>query len=81
MATQTRHPARAVIRTGFELLLALAVLLPLILAELGINDFVIGGVSLIAVSAGITRVMALPQVEAFLQRFLPWLAAEPPTRQ
>lgn len=32
---------------------------------------------ILAVAAGITRVMALPQVERFLARFVPWLAAEP----
>jgi hypothetical protein len=30
-----------------------------------------------AISAGVTRVMALPGVNAWLTRFLPFLAAEP----
>ena len=31
----------------------------------------------LAVTGGLTRVMALPAVEVWLATFLPWLAAEP----
>ncbi|SED88766.1 hypothetical protein SAMN04489740_0208 [Arthrobacter alpinus] len=31
----------------------------------------------LAVFAGITRLMALPQADEILKRFVPWLASEP----
>jgi hypothetical protein len=34
----------------------------------------------LAIAGGITRVMALPQVNAFLEKVLPFLAAEPKNR-
>lgn len=77
--TQLRRPWRATVRTVFQLMLALATLLPFIAS--GIYDdvdqapVVVGQV--LAVAAGVTRVMAAPQVEAFLKRFAPWLAAAP----
>lgn len=80
MSTQTQHPARTVARTVFELLIALAVVVPLVLAELGFTDIAIFGVSVLAVCAAVTRVMAIPQVNDFLERFVPWLAPEPKPR-
>lgn len=32
------------------------------------------------VTGAITRLMAVPQVEEWLQRYVPWLAAQPPDR-
>jgi hypothetical protein len=80
MSTQTRHPLRTTLRTVFELLIALAVVVPLVLAELGYTDLIVFGVSVVAVCAAVTRVMAIPQVVAFLERFVPWLAPEPKPR-
>ncbi len=77
-STQTQHPARAVIRTAVQLVVGLAALLPFALDAVSNGDPAsLGGGAVIAlsVSAAITRVMALPQVEAFLARFAPWLAA------
>ena len=68
--------ARRVIRTIVQVVISLAAATPFILDAAGVGDVVVGGVSAVAVAGAITRVMALPQVEAFLQQFLPWLAAE-----
>lgn len=74
--TQTRHPWRATARTIFAVVVALATLLPYVVTESGIGT--VPGVSqVLAVAAAITRVLALPQVEAFLQQFVPFLAAAP----
>jgi hypothetical protein len=76
--TQVKRPWRATVRTVFQFVLALATLLPFILTGV-YNDAdaapaVVGQV--LTAAAVFTRVMALPQVEDFLQRFFPWLAAE-----
>lgn len=75
--TQVRRPWRATMRTTFQLIIGIAVLLPFVVQASGLSPEVypwLGG--LLAVAAAVTRVMALPQVEDFLQRFAPWLAAE-----
>lgn len=76
-ATQVRRPWRATIRTAFQLLVGLAAMLPLLTDAAGLEETtpVLAGV--LAVSAAVTRVMALPAVEAFLEQFVPFLAANP----
>ena len=76
--TQVRRPWRATVRTVVQFIVAACVLLPFIVAETGLDPQLypwLGG--LLTVAAIITRVMALPQVESFLRRFAPWLAADP----
>lgn len=74
---QQKHPVRATIRTGFQAAVALAVLLPVLLPAAGISTLTGIGASILAVAVAITRVMQVPGVEDFLQRFLPFLAAAP----
>lgn len=78
-ATQVKRPWRTTVRSVFQFTLALASLLPFlaggVYSDLDQAPVIVGQV--LAVAATITRVMALPQVEAFLRRFAPWLAAEP----
>lgn len=76
-ATQVRRPWRTTLRTAFQFIVALAALLPVLVETMGLDAAlpVVGAV--LAVAAGVTRIMALPQVEDLLQRFLPWLAASP----
>jgi hypothetical protein len=73
--TQVRHPWRSTIRTTFQLVVALASLLPWVLAGV---DVPVGGAlaQVVAVAATITRVMAMPEVSTFLERFVPWLAPQ-----
>ena len=71
--TQVRHPWRSTFRTTFQLTVALASLLPYVVAQV---DIPVGGAlaQVLAVAATITRVMAMPEVSTFLERFVPWLA-------
>lgn len=76
--TQVRRPWRATARTIFAGLVAFAALLPFIVEASKLDPQVypwLGG--LLATAGAITRIMAIPQVEEFLRRFFPWLAADP----
>lgn len=77
--TQVRRPWRAAVRTIFQIVLALATLLPFIVTGVYGNtgDYPAIIAQLLAVAAGVSRVMALPQVETFLRTFAPFLAAAP----
>lgn len=79
-ATQTKYPWRAMARTVFQAAVGLAVLAPVIYSAAAQSDPAEAGgwvgVALV-ISAGITRVMAIPGVNEFLQNYLPFLAAEP----
>lgn len=71
--TQVQYPWRSTIRTAVQVALALATLIPYVVTETHIPAE--GWVAqVVAVSAGLARVMALPGVAAFLERFAPWLA-------
>jgi hypothetical protein len=77
-ATQTKHPWRATVRTGLAITLPLVAGAPLLYAAATAHDPAAAtGVagSILAVSAGITRVMNLPLVNTFLTRI--GLGAEP----
>jgi hypothetical protein len=76
-ATQVRRPWRSTVRTLFQLAVGLAPMLPLIVGASGLDETAPAVAGALAISGAVTRVMALPQVEQFLQRFLPWLAAAP----
>lgn len=76
-ATQIQHPWRATIRTLFAGIIAFAAMYPAIITAAGLPETAWVSAS-IALSAGITRVMALPAVNAFIAQFLPWLAPEKP---
>jgi len=71
--TQVRHPWRSTFRTGFQVTVAAASLLPYLFAGVEVS---VGGAlaQVLAVAATITRVMAMPEVSTFLERFVPWLA-------
>lgn len=74
--TQERHSFRAMLRTAFQMLVALAVLWPIITVTLDLPDWAWVGTATV-VAAGITRLMAVPEVEQFLRKFLPFLSAAP----
>lgn len=77
--TQVRRPWRATVRTVFQALVALATLLPFIVSGVYQDSTAYPAVvvQVLAVSGALSRVMALPQVEAFLRLFLPFLSAAP----
>lgn len=71
------HPWRRVARTVLQVALALAILIPLVAQELDLDPARLPWLAVVlAVVGGFTRVMALPAVEVFLRRFVPWLAAD-----
>lgn len=72
--TQVAHPWRATIRTVIQAAIALAALAPFLIDAIGIDETLPIVAGILAVAAAITRVAALPQVDAFLERFVPWLA-------
>lgn len=76
--TQVRRPWRSTVRTMFQAVVALASLIPFLVAGVyGDGEQVPALVAQVVIVAGaMSRVMALPQVEAFLATFLPFLAAE-----
>lgn len=80
--TQVRRPWRATLRTAFQALVAFAGLAPFVAAAVEeATGYDLNGVPFIVTAllacAAFTRVMTLPAVEAFLQRFVPFLAAAP----
>lgn len=74
--TQSQYPWRAVARTVFAAIVALASLAPAIISGANLDGWVYAG-QVLAVAGAITRVMAIPGVNDWLTRFVPWLAAEP----
>lgn len=75
-ATQTLHPWRATVRTVFAAVVALLPFLPAIASEVGLTG--VGWVAAgLAITGGVTRVLAIPGVQEWMQRYLPWLSATP----
>lgn len=70
--TQTRHPWRAVIRT----IVAALPLVPIVIAELGVGSVPWVAAALIVIGS-VTRILAIPAVNAWLTEYVPWLAATP----
>lgn len=68
------HPWRRTARTVLAVVLALLPMLPAIADQLGVAAVPVVA-SLLALAAAVTRVLAMPQVEVLLRRFVPWLAA------
>lgn len=78
--TQVRHPWRATARTVFAALIGFAPMAPVIYhaATGGEPDQATGAAAVgLAVAGGVTRVIAIPAVDAWLRRFVPFLATEP----
>lgn len=74
--TQSRHPWRATARTVIAAALALATLAPEIAATAHV-DTVPAVAQVLVITGAVTRVLAIPAVDGWLRRFLPWLAASP----
>ena len=78
-ASQIIHPSRAVIRTVFQALVGLCA--PVVYTAPGQHDPAVAtgaAAGVLAVTGAVTRIMALPGVDAWLRQYVPWLAAEPP---
>ena len=80
--TQGKYPWRAVVRTAFAVVASLAVGAPLVFeaaTQHSAGEATGGAAIALGVASAITRVLAIPWVENFLQSFIPWLAAAPKT--
>jgi len=75
--TQVRRPWRATFRTAFAVVVALAAMMPALVQASGVDETWPPVAGALAIAGAVTRIMALPAVETFLARFLPFLAAEP----
>lgn len=78
--TQVRRPWRATARTVFQGLVGAAAMAAPVYGAATHHDPAAAtgwAATGLAISAGITRVMALPGVNGWLAKFLPFLAAEP----
>ena len=78
--TQVKRPWRATARTVFQGVIgAAAMAAPVYEAATHNDPAAAGGYAALGlgICAGVTRVMALPGVNGWLERFLPFLAAEP----
>lgn len=74
--TQTAHPWRATVRTVVALAVGLLPLVPELVDVLGVGS--VGWVAAVVVVAGaVTRVLAIPRVNALVTEYLPWLAPAP----
>lgn len=76
--TQGAHPWRATARTVFAVVVAGAAMAPALYEAIAEDDAAsaTGAAAVaLAIAGAITRALALPAVETFLGRFLPWLAA------
>jgi hypothetical protein len=76
-ATQTKHPWRAVARTGAAWLVGAAPVLAEYLGGLHVGGPAIFGQTL-AVGLAVTKFLARPDVDRWLRIYFPWLAAAPP---
>ena len=76
-SSQVRHPWRATLRTGIAAALAALIAFPGIAVVLSIDD-IPAVASVIGIAVMITRVMAVPAVDDWLDNFAPWLASTGP---
>lgn len=79
-ATQVDRPWRATFRTTVAAAFALLPILPYVATSARIET-VPAVASILAIAAAITRVAAVPQVEDWLERYVPGLAAEPKRKE
>jgi hypothetical protein len=75
--TQVQYPWRSTGRTAFQVLVAAAAMWGLVVEAAGVDQANTYIAATVTAAAGVNRVMALPVVNDFIARFLPWLAAEP----
>lgn len=74
VSTQSAYPWRATVRTAFQAIVGLAALMAMITVDAGTPAAL---ATAVAVSASVTRIMAIPAVNGWITAFLPILAAAP----
>lgn len=71
--TQVRHPNRTMWRTAVQVGFALLTLMPYVVANVDVPTE--GWVAqVVGVAMAASRVMSLPQVVTFTEKYFPWLA-------
>lgn len=74
--TQVQHPGRATLRTVVAAMLALLPALPEMANQLGVAT-IPWVISILAVAAGITRLLATPLIADWIADHMAWLAPHP----
>lgn len=80
-ATQSKYPWQTTIRTVFQAGVGLCAMVPIIVNSSGFDQKSGAVVLGLSISAGVTRVMAIPQVNDWLNEFIPFLGAGPSKSQ
>lgn len=75
--TQVRRPWRSTVRTLFQAALGFCSMWAVLVEAAGLDTRWQWVSASLVVTAAVARVMAVPAVEVFLRRFVPWLAADP----
>lgn len=73
--TQARHPWRATVRTTIAALIALLPALPEIAQTLHISTIPLVA-SILSITALVTRVLAIPEVDKWVDKYAPSLSAD-----
>ncbi len=81
-STQIVRPWRTTLRTVFQAFIGLCVLVPMLVTLIHVDDatpqWIVSSIAVsLAISGGVTRAMAMPAVDAWLKRFVPFLASQP----
>ena len=79
-STQIARPWRTTVRSVFQGLVAFAAVAPMIYAAAFAHDPALAtgwAATGLGVAAAVTRIMAMPQVDEFLKKFIPFLATQP----
>jgi hypothetical protein len=75
--TQVKYPWRSTVRSVFQFIVGLCALIPLLLNADGGAQHTGAVAVALTVAGAVTKIMAMPQVEDFLEAHIPWLAAKP----
>jgi hypothetical protein len=73
--TQVQYPGRAVLRTVVQAAVGLMLVVPFVVAELGLSTAVPWVAGALAAAGVTARLMAIPQVNAWLERWIGPLGA------
>lgn len=68
--TSVTPEAKRTIRTAVQALIGVVPLFPVLVPALGLSESAGLGAALVAVSAGVARLMAVPQVDAWVDNLL-----------
>lgn len=72
--TQVAHPWRSTVRSLFQAVVGFASMWAVIVEAIGLDSTLPWVAASLTVTGALTRVMALPVVEEWLARWVPWLA-------